>query len=134
MTILVDTSALYAILDRSDAHHRRAAEIWRRLLVDDAPPLTTHDFVLVETTALAQARLGMEAVTGLHRAVLPVIEVAPVDAALQERAVTALLASGRRSLSLADWVSFQMMWRDGITTALAFDTDFTDQGFEVIPE
>ena len=58
--IFVDTSALLALLDRDDEFHARAATVIRSLGADDA--LLTHEYVIVETTALAQRRLGLGAV------------------------------------------------------------------------
>ena len=132
MTVFVDTSGLYAVLDAGDAHHSRAARAWRDLL-DDGHPLVTHDFVLVETTALLQRRAPLRVVAALHQAILPAMEIMSVDAALRYAAVTALLAARRSGVSLVDWTSFTLMRRHGIETAFAFDDDFADGGFRLIP-
>jgi predicted nucleic acid-binding protein len=63
--VFVDTSALYALLDRDDRRHADAAAIWRRL-AEEARPLTTHSYVLVEAFALVQRRLGPAAVRALQ--------------------------------------------------------------------
>ena len=55
MTVFVDTSAFYAVLDRDDANHAAAEEAWRALLGEPATLLTTN-YVLVETAALLQRR------------------------------------------------------------------------------
>jgi predicted nucleic acid-binding protein len=36
-------------------------------------------------------------------------------------------------VSLVDRVSFELMRREGIERALAFDDDFTEAGFETVP-
>jgi predicted nucleic acid-binding protein len=59
VTLFVDTSALYALMDRDDRNHARATRFWSTVSV--AEPLLTHNYVLVETSALVQRRLGMEA-------------------------------------------------------------------------
>lgn len=69
--ILVDTSALYAVLDRDDDHHAVAATAWARLLDDVAARrrgCMTHSAVVVETSALVQRRLGLEALRALYTA------------------------------------------------------------------
>ncbi|HWP61844.1 MAG TPA: PIN domain-containing protein [Candidatus Binatia bacterium] len=63
MTTFVDTSALYALLDRDADEHRQAAAAFDRLL--DAERLVTHNYVVVEVEALARARLGMGATRDL---------------------------------------------------------------------
>lgn len=132
MTVFVDTSALYAVLDADDLRHDSADHAWRDLLTGDAA-LRTHSAVVVETSALVQARLGMDAVRVLHADVLPLLSVCFVDAALHRQAVTALLAAGRRSLSLVDWTSFELMRNENLTEAFAFDDDFANQGFMTLP-
>ena len=66
----VDTSAIYAILDRSDANHEAAKTCWFALL-DANDPLFTTNYVVVESCALAQSRLGLEAVRPISEELLP---------------------------------------------------------------
>lgn len=132
--VFIDTSALYAAIDAADANHKHAARGWDRVLTgvaDGSLDALTHGSVLVETSALVQRRLGMTATRALHDHLVPVLDVAWVDEGLHARAVTALLAAGRRNISLVDWTSFELMRLRGIDTAFAFDTDFADQGFAV---
>jgi predicted nucleic acid-binding protein len=129
--IFVDTSALLALLDRDDEFHARAATVIRSLGVDEA--LLTHEYVLVETTSLAQPRLGLQAVRSLVDDLLPLLEIAWVDEPLHAEAREAMLAAGRRTVSLVDWVSFLVMRRHGVRRAFTFDQDFALEGFEVLP-
>lgn len=131
MTTFVDTSALLPQLSTSDDAHDRAVETFASVIRRDR--LLTHSYVVVETTALTQARLGLEAARALLRDILPLLEIRWVDAALHEAAATALLAAGRRETSLVDWMSFEVMHREGIDIAFAFDRDFARQGFKLIP-
>lgn len=131
MTTFVDTSAWYALIDSADPRHEAAADHWRTLLATE--PLLTHNYVLVETTALVQRRLGIAAVDTLVNELSAPASVVWVDADLHERAVTALLAARRRGVSLVDWTSFELMRRRAITSAFAFDEDFQAQGFTVLP-
>jgi predicted nucleic acid-binding protein len=63
MRVFIDTSAFYALLDRDDANHQRAKDVWTNLLKNENTLLTSN-YVLVETFALVQHRLGIEAVRG----------------------------------------------------------------------
>ncbi|MDO8836495.1 MAG: PIN domain-containing protein [Vicinamibacterales bacterium] len=128
MTAFVDTSALLALLDAADAHHGAAVEAWTQLALQ-ATTLVTTSYVVVETTAVVQHRLGMEAVRALTGDILPLLEVSYVDAEVHNAATAALLAAGRRRLSLVDCASFQIMRRLRVETAFAFDRHFAEQGF-----
>ena len=132
MAILVDTSALFAPLDADDNRHDHAGELWRDLITKGEPLICTN-YVLVETFALVQRRLGMEAVRTLQEDLLPFVGVEWVDAASHHSNVMAVLTAGRRGLSLVDCASFETMRRLGIDTAFAFDLHFGEQGFQVVP-
>jgi uncharacterized protein len=74
MTVFIDTSAFYAILDRDDANHASAGDTWLRLLRDEHTLLTTN-YVLLETCALLQNRLGIPALRAFHQDVVPLLQI-----------------------------------------------------------
>ncbi len=133
MEVFVDTSALYALLDGAAQRHRDVAETWRELLAS-GETLFTSNYVLLETHALVQRRLGLEAVRALESALRPVLEVDWVDEDLHAASVAAVLAAGRRGLSLVDCTSFEIMRRRALHRAFAIDAHFASQGFEVLPQ
>ncbi|MBI2917109.1 MAG: PIN domain-containing protein [Chloroflexi bacterium] len=57
--IFLDTSAIYALADKSDPNHSRAAEYFRKVLETDEEVLV-HSYVLGEAAALLQRRLGLD--------------------------------------------------------------------------
>jgi predicted nucleic acid-binding protein len=126
--VFVDTSALHALLDADDENHARAGATWEELQAHDES-LVTSSYVLCETSALIQRRLGVVAVRDLHQHLLPLIDVRWVDESVHMAATEALLAANRRSLSLVDCASFVLMRRHGIRRAFAFDRHFREQGF-----
>jgi len=133
--VFVDTSALYAVLDLDDPRHGEAAQIWQWLLEErrtGAVRCCTHSAVVTEASALVQRRLGFDALRDLHRATLPLVDVVWIDEELHGRAVAALLAAGRRDVSLVDWTSFELMRAAAVSSAFAFDAAFADQGFELL--
>jgi predicted nucleic acid-binding protein len=132
VSVFVDTSALYAVLDRDDVNHQAAATAYAALL--DSDTLLTHSYVVLETTALVQRRLGVEAVRALVDDVLPAFDLVFVDEALHRAAEASLLAAGRREVSLVDWTSFELMRRLSVAAAFAFDDDFAAQGFGLMPD
>jgi predicted nucleic acid-binding protein len=129
---LVDTSALYAVLDRDDQDHAAANVTWQELLQTDEPLLVT-SYVVVETTALVQHRLGLEAVRVLYGEILPAMDVHWITEADHLHAQNALLATDRRKLSLVDCSSFHVMRSRLVRTAFAFDPHYREQGFDVLP-
>jgi len=132
MTVFVDTSALYAVFDSDDINHSAAKEVWTELLREPATLLTTN-YVLLETTALLQSRIGLPAVRSFHEDVVPLLQVDWVTMELHRAGVEAVLAAARRKLSLVDCVSFQTMRQFGVRTAFCFDAHFSEQGFTTKP-
>jgi predicted nucleic acid-binding protein len=132
MRIFIDTSAFYALLDRDDENHRRAKSTWIDLLSNENTFLTSN-YVLVETFALLQHRLGMEAVRGFQNDILPLVNIEFVLSEIHRSAVSALLSVSRRNLSLVDFVSFEMMRTLEMKTAFVFDPHFKEQGFNILP-
>jgi len=132
VTVFVDTSALYALLDRADSNHKHAVSAWTSLLNGDERFFTSN-YVLVESFALTQNRLGMDAVRLYQEDILPVINIHFVDREIHRSGISAMLSAGRRNLSFVDCVSFEIMRTLGIKTAFTFDPHFKEQGFTVIP-
>lgn len=128
MVTFADTSGIYAFLAADDADHQASVDQFNRL-VRDVESLTTHSYVVVETTALVQRRLGFEAVALLQDVIWPQVDIVWVDQALHERAAEANRAAARKGVSLVDWTSFLVMRDRGIRDAWAFDRDFVEQGF-----
>ena len=129
MTVFVDTSGIFAVLDADDSYHDEADHLWRQLVLETEQLVCTN-YVLIETYALVQRRLGMHAARTLEEDVLPLVRVHWVEEADHRSAMAAFLTAGRRDLSLVDCVSFVIMRRLDVKLAFAFDQDFQDQGFE----
>jgi uncharacterized protein len=129
VTVFVDTSALYALLVGTEQGHGEVAEAFERVAVRGGKLLTS-SYVVVETTALLQRRIGMPAVRDLHLRILPLLEVEHVSAELHLKAVKRLLREDRRRLSLVDCASFELMRSRRIEEALTLDEHFRQAGFE----
>ena len=132
MKVFSGTSAFYALLDRDDENHQKAKTVWSEFLAREHH-LVTSNYVLVETFALLQSRVGVDAVRGFQSDVVPVVAVEFVTPDLHRLGVAALLSASRRKLSLVDCVSFEVMRQSGITLAFTFDSHFKGQGFRVTP-
>lgn len=124
MSVVVDTSALFALLDRRDAHHGSAVAFWTD---PDDEDLVTHAYVVIESVALVRSRLGVAAVVALVDDLLPAIRVEMVDRPLHEGS----LADHRRiggGTSLVDRVTLAFAARHGIGRAFAYDADLVGAG------
>ena len=132
MRIFVDTSAIYALLDRDDQNHLKAKKAWGEIIHPENI-LVTSNYVLVETFALLQSRLGFDAFRGFQEDMFPVFHMEYITPETHRLGVTALLSASRRGLSLVDCVSFEVMRDLGIKTAFTFNSHFRQQGFDVTP-
>ncbi len=132
MRTFVDTSALYALLDEDDRQHRSAAGWLSGAGRDPETILLTHNYVVVETAALVQRRLGRRATRTLFDAFIPALSVFFVDETLHQRALSAHLA-GSGELSLVDRTSFELIRTLAIYQAFAFDSHFQHEGFRTVP-
>jgi uncharacterized protein len=133
MNIFVDTAAFLAILNANDQFHPSARQSWEEIIETDSV-LFSSNYVIVETTALLQHRFSIEAVRLFESDILPVVDVHWIDETIQKQAMSALLAANRRTLSLVDCSSFDIMRKFGIDTVFTFDPHFREQGFSVVPE
>ena len=127
--IFFDTSAAVALADAGDGHHADAVRAIGTL-IDDGTPLLTHNYVLVESTAVLQGRFGVASALSF----LDDSESFHVHWITQEdhmEAAALLRERNRRKLSLVDCMSFVIMRKYAVTTALAFDSDFRAEGFDV---
>jgi predicted nucleic acid-binding protein len=125
--VLVDTSAVFALLDRSDANHSTARNVLDRLKKRRIEPLLTN-FIVAESHALVSSRLGHDvARRWLLGNAWPVVRV---DEADEARAVSIIGRYTDRTFSYTDATSFAVMERLGLRSAFAFDHHFEQYGFQ----
>ncbi len=126
MVVFLDTSAIYALADRDDPNHPDAVRRFDGVLKASVP-LLVHNYVILESTALLQRRLGWKAVRRFLTEV-DSFQIRWVDETLH-RAARARFVSRRRRVSLVDEVSFLVMREAQVRHVLAFDEDFAKEGF-----
>jgi len=133
MTVFVDTSAYYSLLDVDEENNENSRHIWRNLFVKGTV-LITSNYVVVESVALVQRRLGMAAVADFQETLLALTQVIWVDHAIHNAAFAALLTANRRQLSLVDCTSFELCRGLGVHSVFAFDKHFSEQGFQLLDQ
>jgi predicted nucleic acid-binding protein len=131
VTVFIDTSAFLALLDASEQNHVIAQRIWIQL-VEQSMQMFCTNYVVSETVALVQNRLGMNQLRAFHENVFPFLNVIWVDEALHDAGMTAVLIANRRQLSLVDCVSFAAMHQSMLDTIFVFDSHFAEQSFNVL--
>ena len=125
--ILADTSALYALADETDRHHKEAVSITRRPVEEEALPFTTN-YIVAETHVLILSRLGAQAArTWLKNLSLRVEQVTERD---QSLARSIVIDHEDKDYSLTDATSFAVMKRLASDRAFTFDNHFTQFGFK----
>ena len=132
MICYVDTSAFLATLDADDKDHIGAKQQWIDLILAKAT-LVCSDYVLLETLALVQHRIGLAAVRVFHEDIFPLLTVEWVDESTYRAGIASVLTAARRNLGLVDCVSFEIMRRLGIHSAFTLDNHFKEQGFTCLP-
>lgn len=131
MIIFVDTSAILALINERDRDHESAQIAWEGFS-QLGEILVSNNYVLVESLALLQNRLCMDAVALFQTDIVPCLQVEWVDAEQHTNAVNNVISANRRNLSLVDCASFETMRRLGIRVVFAFDPHFAEQGFDVL--
>jgi len=129
MTVLVDSSAVLALLNRRDQWHETADRILRQLVNQGAVFIMTN-FLLAETHALILARLGREiARQWLLTFDWNLIAVTPGD---EKYAIEIIKRYEDKDFSLTDATSFAVMQRHGIELAFTFDRHFKQYGLAAV--
>lgn len=130
MNIFADTSGLFALLVRNDHMHVRA-KLNFAYFSENRAHLVTSSFVLVETIALLQRRVGLMAVHDFQSRIIPLLEIIWVNNDWYTKAMQRLFALNQRTTSLVDCLSFEIMESREITQAFTFDNHFPENGFSI---
>lgn len=130
--ILIDTSAIFAVLDEDDINHHRAAKFWAES-VENETTILTNSNLLLEAFALIQRRHGLDILNRFQQGMVPWLQIEWIDPEKHAQAVNLLFSANRRHLSLVDVSAFSTMRRMGVTQVFTFDNHFAEEGFDVLP-
>jgi predicted nucleic acid-binding protein len=124
--VFVDTGVWYAQVDRADPDHERVSQTLRHW----SGKLITSNYVLDETITLLRYRLGWKAAhqfgDALRRGIIA--KIVRVNAADENTAWAIFSRHADHSFSFTDCISFAVMERLTLDTALAIDSDFRSYG------
>lgn len=126
---MVDTSAIYATIDRSERDHADAQAIAARLARERWRLFTTN-YVVAETHALVLIRVNR----AVAERVLDELDVSPTTVirateADEQRARAIVKQYRDKNFSLTDAITFAVMERLGMDRAFTFDRNFAQYGF-----
>lgn len=130
MYIFADTSAFYALVDKSDQFHETATESLTKILQNEIP-LFTSNYIIVETISLLQRRIGMDAVKVFINQIIPTLKVEWINFRIHQKTMSKFLRINRRKLSFVDCSSFVIMEENHVEQAFANDKHFEDNGFRL---
>ena len=122
-----------ALFNPDDQHHALASAIARRFLSGGRLVGTT--LILGELHGLLLRRSGIKLARRVAAVLLddPAYEWVEVSTTLIRAALTRWLQKfDDQRFSLTDAVGFEVMRREGIAAAFAFDRDFVTAGFELL--
>lgn len=130
----VDTGYLIALEAADDQHHAAALRHWRAY-VQSRPQLVTTSFVLDEVATFfnSRGRHAKAVEIGERLLASPSVRLLHVDADLFGAAWIYFRRREDKRFSLTDCISFVVMERLGIQSALAFDAHFVQAGFRTLP-
>jgi predicted nucleic acid-binding protein len=131
VSVFADTSALYALMVRTEPAHAMVRATFEKLLEGRRPILTT-SLVMLETMTLLQGRIGLAAARDFDEHLTPIVRVSWVNDSLYRLGVERLWREDRPQLSLVDCISFEFMKAERLTAALAVDANFSEAGFRLL--
>ncbi|MBI1295915.1 PIN domain-containing protein [bacterium] len=132
-TLIVDTSALYALVDRNDPNHAAAASFLRGLTAQDTLLLSNH--VFDEAMTLAKARLGVHVALqlGLRLRNSRIMQSVIFDEGMEMALWRTFSQYKDKAWSYTDCASLVLAQVRGIQEAFAFDHHFGQMGLVKVP-
>lgn len=128
--VFIDTSGFYAVLDARDPFHPDAKAAFLRA-EEERWNLWTTNYVVHESWALIQHRLGWAAVEDFLDILLPHCRIEIVTESLHAAGARRCRAARERRLSLTDCVSFEFIEAHGLRQAIAKDDHFARERIEM---
>ncbi|MBI5016362.1 MAG: PIN domain-containing protein [Deltaproteobacteria bacterium] len=132
--VFLDTSYLIAIEAADDNRHAEALTHWKAFAARPLPIITT-SLVFAETVTFFNARGRHAKAVELGQRLIEsrAIRMVHVDPELFFAGWDLLAKHDDKTYSLTDCISFLVMEREHLRSALAFDRHFVQAGFATLP-
>ena len=133
-SLFLDSGFLIALEAGDDQHHAAASTFWRAFEANPSPLVTT-SFILDEVATFFNSRSHHAKAVEIGRYLLrsPSVLFQHVDDSLFQEGWRLFQRYDDKRFSLTDCVSFALMKRLRLKTALSFDRHFTQAGFTIKP-
>jgi predicted nucleic acid-binding protein len=131
--VFLDTSILYALIDRRDMHHVSARDLVGRLVRGNRLLITT-DYIVTEAVNLANARAG-------HHVARRILHLIDQSSGIRMEWIGSLRFEATKAFfrrhsdhgySFTDCTSFVLMLELKLADALTTDAHFREAGFRVL--
>ncbi|MFN8486624.1 MAG: PIN domain-containing protein [Caldilineaceae bacterium] len=131
----VDTGYMLALEIRSDQNHSRARAHWQEVN-KNRPQLVTTSYIFTEVVTFLNNRGHHAKATEVGSRLLAssAVQLVHVDQALFYEGWSYFQKYHDKEYSLTDCISFLIMQRLSIQTALTFDKHFVQAGFRMEPD
>ena len=129
--LFVDTGAWFAFFNEADPDHSSVSEV----LMEWEGNLVTSDYVFDEIITLLRYRVSHKIACSTGKALREggIAVLLTVDHSDMEEAWRRFVVEDDKRYSFTDCVSFALMGRMRLDTAVAVDADFRRAGFTVLP-
>ena len=133
-SVFLDTGYVIALEAADDQYHDTAVQHWQGFTTQ-LPSLVTTSYVFDEVVTFFNSRNQHAKASEIGSRLLssPTVQLVHVDEALFHDNWRYFTQHADKSYSLTDCVSFIVMERFNVRTALAFDQHFVQAGFEKLP-
>lgn len=122
-SVFVDTSALYALINRSDIDHGRAIDCLSSLS-DGNTSLITSNFILSETYTLILYKIGRTTALRVINGIRESYEIERISLKDEENAWQIITDFDDKNFSYVDATTFAIMTRLGLGEVFSFDDHF----------
>ena len=131
MKAFLDTSGFYALVSSTDKFHVNARDAYESLILDDVP-LYTSSYVLVESIALIQRRLGYSVLKAFVESVTEVFSIIWVGEKIHRDAWALVEQRQGREFSFVDATTI-LIAKEIDAHVVTFDDSFKKVGIKTLP-
>jgi predicted nucleic acid-binding protein len=132
--VIADTSALYALVDRRDPHHFKAASYLKAQAANQALLVSNH--VFDETMTIVKSRLGTRVAMqlGLRLRNSRFVEIEVFSMAQEQETWRIFSQYVDKEWSYTDCACLALAQERGIHHAFSFDHHFAQMGLTTVPQ